>query len=193
MIEQFSKSNKNAILIIPEGPKDAPDSFGGKLEDEDGFKKFISEVLDTLVQKKIIRTKAIGDIIISGHSGAYHVMSYILMRGGMNKNIREIYYFDALYGHTEKVAHWISNSTGKFINIYTDSGGTKEETELLIDDLKGWNIPFIAKNENEITKNDLSKGRLIFIHSPNTHNEVLYKNNNFYEYLKNSCLKELKK
>src|SRR4051812_15244107 len=34
LIEQLMESGRNAILIVPEGPKDAPDSFGGKLEDE---------------------------------------------------------------------------------------------------------------------------------------------------------------
>jgi len=28
---------KNAVLLVPEGPHDAPDSFGGKLEDTNGF------------------------------------------------------------------------------------------------------------------------------------------------------------
>src|SRR5688572_21959295 len=33
LIEQLVESGKNAVLIVPEGPHDAPDSFGGKLED----------------------------------------------------------------------------------------------------------------------------------------------------------------
>jgi hypothetical protein len=193
MIEQFSKSNKNAIMVIPEGPKNAPDSFGGKLEDENGFKNFILETIDTLLKRKIINSKEIGNIILSGHSGGYHVISYILMRGGMTKNIKEVYFFDAQYGETEKLVYWINNYKVKFINIYTDSGGTKGETELLIDDLKGWKIPFIAKEEKEFTENELAKERLIFIHTPLTHNEVLYKNENFYLYLKSSLLKGIKK
>jgi hypothetical protein len=193
MIEQFSKSNKNAILVIPEGPKNAPDSFGGKLEDENGFTKFIVEAVDTLFKRKIIKTKEIGDIILSGHSGGYHVISFILMRGGLTKNIKEVFFFDALYGETEKIVYWINNFKGKFVNIYTDSGGTKNETELLIDDLKGWKIPFIAKEESNFSMEDLKKNRLIFIHTPLTHNEVLYKNDNFYKYIESSCLQKIGK
>src|SRR5262245_48772350 len=37
VIEQFEASGKNAILIVPQGPFEASDSFGGKLEDPDGF------------------------------------------------------------------------------------------------------------------------------------------------------------
>src|SRR3954466_15239598 len=31
LIEQFAESGRNAILIVPQGPYDAPDSFDGKL------------------------------------------------------------------------------------------------------------------------------------------------------------------
>src|ERR1039457_4652923 len=33
LIEQLVAGGKNAILVVPEGPRNAPDSFGGKLED----------------------------------------------------------------------------------------------------------------------------------------------------------------
>ena len=39
LIEQFCESNKNAIFVFPEGPKNSPDSFGGKLEEKDGLEK----------------------------------------------------------------------------------------------------------------------------------------------------------
>jgi len=37
LVEQLVASGKNAILVIPEGPHNAPDSFGGKLEDAGGL------------------------------------------------------------------------------------------------------------------------------------------------------------
>ena len=54
LIEQFSESGKNAILVVPQGPKNAPDSFGGKLEDENGFLRFMNDVTDLLYEKKIM-------------------------------------------------------------------------------------------------------------------------------------------
>lgn len=188
LIEQFVESGKNAILVVPEGPKNAPDSFGGKLEDKDGFKNFIDDVVTFLVQQKKVKSPRIGDIILSGHSGGYHVISYILMRGGIPGRIKEVYLLDALYGETEKYSYWLDHYKGKMINIYTDSGGTKYETESLMADLKGWGIPYYAAEELDATAMDLRKNKLIFLHTKLQHNEVVAAHDNFRKYLKASCL-----
>ena len=51
LIEQFVESRRNAVLVVPEGPKNASDSSGGKLEDLDGFKRFSDELTVTLRQQ----------------------------------------------------------------------------------------------------------------------------------------------
>jgi hypothetical protein len=192
LVDQFCRSGKNALLVFPEGPKNAPDSFGGKLEERDGFKKFVEELIQKLYDAKRIKTKNIGKIIVSGHSGGYHVIAFILMHGGMNDFIKEAWLFDALYGQTEKLAYWVDHSKGKLINIYTTDGGTKTETERMIECLEGWQIPYIAKLEKDITPADLKNNRNIFIYSDLSHNEVIFKKGEFFEYLKASCLDDIK-
>jgi len=189
LIEQFSESNKNAILIIPQGPKNAPDSFGGRLEEKDAFKDFIYEIIDSLSKAKFLDNPEPGNIILSGHSGAYRVISFILMRGGLINNIKEVYLFDGQYGQTEKYVYWIDNYEGKFINIYTEDGGTKAETEILLDDLSGWEMEHLKINENQLTDQDLLNNRLIFIYTALGHNDVIHVNRNFYKFLKSSILK----
>ena len=189
LIQQLYGSKKNAILIIPQGPKDVSDSFGGNFEEKDVFRNFIFEIVNTLKNEKIIETKEIGTIILSGHSGAHRVMAYILQRGGMQNFIREVFLFDGLYSHTEKYAYWIDHFRGKFINIYTDDGGTKEESEKFLDDLKEWGFnPFFSEEKN-LSEDDILKNKYIFIHTQLDHNQVLYKSNNFYFFLANSSLK----
>ncbi len=102
LIEQFTESNVNGIFVFPEGPKNSPDSFGGKLEDKDGLKNLLNDVVKFLVEKGKLKSSKIGKIILAGHSGAYHVISFCTMRGGLTKNISDIILFDALYGQTEK-------------------------------------------------------------------------------------------
>ena len=188
--QQLSESGKNAVLVVPEGPRNAPDSFGGKLEDTGGFKRFIDEVVQFLRQEGIIKAQRAGSVILSGHSGAYHAIAFALLRGGMTENIREVYLFDALYGQTEKFAYWIDHFNNKLITIYTDSGGTKEETESLMEDLQSWNIPFFATDEAALVPAELSHHRLLFIHTDLGHDMVMHAHTQFRDYLKASCLPE---
>ncbi|MBK7630732.1 MAG: hypothetical protein IPJ23_08520 [Ignavibacteriales bacterium] len=192
LIEQFCESNKNAIFVFPEGPKDSPDSYGGKLEENDGLKNLIDDVIKYLEEKGKLKSSKIDGIILAGHSGAYRVISFCLMRGGYTKNISDVILFDALYGQTEKFAHWIEYFDGRFINIYTDAGGTKNETESLIDDLDAWEIQYFSTEESQLKINDLKNNRLIFIHTDLNHNEVISTRNQFRDYLKTSKLPSIK-
>jgi len=186
--QQLAESSKNAILVVPEGPRNAPDFFWGKLEDPGGFKKFIEDVADYLFRTGKTTTRNIGNVILSGHSGAYHAISYALMQGGVPEKIREVYLFDALYGQTEKFANWIDHSQGKMVVIYTDSGGTKHETESLMGNLRACKIPFFASNETSISPRDLSKHRLVFLHTDLGHDMVVHYRLQFRDYLRASCL-----
>ncbi len=192
LIEQFAEAKKNAIFVFPEGPKDSPDSFGGKLEEKDGLKNLVNDVLIFLKQKKKITHPDVGKIILAGHSGAYRVISFCLMRGGVTEKISDVILFDALYGQTEKFAHWSDHYKNRFIDIYTDSGGTKSESELLMTDLEGWRIPFFATDEKNLTSHDLVKNRLIFIHSDLSHNEVIAARKQFLRFLETSRMKPIR-
>jgi len=191
LINQFAESNLNAIFVFPEGPKNSPDSFGGKLENKDGLKILINDVVKFLMEKGKLNSPKIGNIILGGHSGAYRVISFCIMRGGLTPNISDVILFDALYGETEKFSHWIENYNGRFIDIYTDSGGTKNESESLMNDFEGWGISYFKTEENELKPDDLTNNRLIFIHTDLVHNEVVSKRNQFLLYLKTSKLPKI--
>jgi hypothetical protein len=188
LAQQLVESGKNAILVVPEGPRNAPDSFGGKFEDPGGFKRFIDDVALVLFRNGTITTHTVGKVVLSGHSGAYQGISFTLMQGGMPEKIREVYLFDALYGQTEKFAHWIDHYDGKLVVLYTDSGGTKDETEGLMEDLRAWNIPYFAADETALSQSDLSRHRLLFIHTDLKHNMVMHYRMQLRSYLKASCL-----
>lgn len=191
LVEQFTEAKKNAVFVFPEGPKDAPDSFGGRLEEKDGLKNLVSDVVNYLKEKKKITSADIGKIILAGHSGAYRAISFCLMRGGLTKNISDVILFDALYGQTEKFAYWIDHYKGRFINIYTDNGGTKPETENLMADLDGWRIPYFTTEEINLQESDLLKHRLIFIHTDLGHNEVIAVRKQFHRFLISSSLSDI--
>ncbi|MBI2420130.1 MAG: hypothetical protein HYV28_19890 [Ignavibacteriales bacterium] len=183
LFEQFASSGLNALLVCPEAAKFAPDSFGGKLEEKSGFSKFIAELFAKLKNDGIIHDAKPGNIVLAGHSGAYRVIAYILFRGGLTENISTVFLFDALYGETEKYIHWLESGDKKFINIYTKDGGTKTESEILIEDLDEWNRPYFKTEDDAISAAELQKNRIVFISSKLSHNEVVEKNKQFQKFL----------
>jgi len=189
--EQFSASRRNAVLVVPQGPLDAADSFGGRLEDADGFKRFMAEALDVLQQQGIAADGRIGRIILSGHSGGYEVISAILARGGLTGKIGEVWLFDALYAKTERFALWFDHHPGRFIDLYTEHGGTKEETEALMAALAGNGVPYFSANEINATAADLRNNHLIFLFSELPHDEVVQKRETFRHFLETSMLEPI--
>jgi hypothetical protein len=194
LIEQFSASDRNAILIVPQGPYNASDSFDGKLEDTNGFAHFMAEALNVLETNDNIHKAKLGKIILSGHSGGYEVISSILDRGGLNDHVREVWLFDALYGRTEKFVKWFANDPRtRFIDIYTEHGGTKDESEQLKADLKKQNTPFFFANEKNGTALDLQKNHLVFLFTENSHDVVMQNNDTFLGFLRTSQLDTIHK
>lgn len=190
LVEQMAASGRNAVLVVPQGPRDAPDSFGGKLEDPDGFKRFIDEVVATLKQHDALKKKdfAIGNIILSGHSGGYQVISSIVDRGGLTDHVAEVWLFDALYAQTDKFLAWYDKQHGRFVDIYTEHGGTKSETEQLMATLKGRGTKFFEGKEEEATPDVLRSNRILFIYSALAHDDIVDVHQLFREFLETSCL-----
>lgn len=188
--EQFAESGKNAVLVFPEGPRFAPDSFGGKLEDSCGLQRLLAETLEIIRRTKNINGK-LGNVILAGHSGAYRAIAFMLLRGGVP--VREVWLLDALYGQTEKFAHWLDHDCkqqkGRFIASYTDGGGTKAECEKLMEDLAAWKIPFRLAEEQSLMEQDLKRSNVLFIHTDLSHNDVIARRSQFRQYLETSCLR----
>ena len=145
-------------------------------------------MLGALKARGVIGDTRPGSIVLAGHSGAYRVMAFILTRGGLTANIREVYLFDALYGQSEKFAHWIDRFPGKLADIYTAEGGTREQSLDLMDDLRAWDIPFVAIPESAVTQDLLRKNRLVFIQSALEHDDVVTAKEQFRAFLSASSL-----
>jgi D-alanyl-D-alanine carboxypeptidase/D-alanyl-D-alanine-endopeptidase (penicillin-binding protein 4) len=190
LIEQFAAAGKNAILVVPQGPYNVPDSFDGKLEETNGFTRFMDEAVATLKNSGALAETnfELGNIILSGHSGGYHVMAAILNHGGLNDKIKETWLFDALYAGTEDYAGWQKQENGRLLNIYTDHGGTREETQNLMATYKTNGVSFFAAEDANATLDNLTTNKIVFLHTDMVHNDVPVKRGTFSEFLKTSCL-----
>jgi hypothetical protein len=194
LIEQFTASRRNALLIVPQGPRDASDSFGGKLEEADGFQRFMDEALGALrsgPEGRAFRKAQWGRIILSGHSGGYRVMAFILDRGGLTDRIREVWLFDGLYAQADKFARWFRRPATRFVNLYTENGGTKDDTDRLLAELRGEGMPFFAGQDPDVTAAQLRQNRLLFLFTPVNHHNVVHAHDAFRRFLETSCLEEI--
>jgi hypothetical protein len=123
--EQLLASKRNAILIVPEGPTNAPDSGFGKLElDNDGFQLFMTDVLAWLQQSAIVPASRVGRVVLTAHSGGYGGAGGVLARGGMNATISDVILFDAPYGYYDAFAKWAGDPGHHFLSIFTDDTST---------------------------------------------------------------------
>ena len=186
--EQLGASGVNAVLVLAEGPKDAPDSFGGRLEEEGVFSGLVADVLATLKDRGVIEKPRPGSIVLTGHSGAFRVISFILLRGGLTANVREVYLFDALYGQVEKFAWWVDHTRGRLVVIHTPGSGTRVQTLDFMDDLRAWGVPFAEVPESAVTAELLRKNRLIFIESALAHDDVVSAQEQLRTYLETGAL-----
>jgi len=113
----------NAILVLPQGPYRARDSFCGKMEDAGGLKRLVDDVLRTMEKEKVItsaREARVERMVLSAHSGGYRPVAYCLDRGGMNDVITHCFLFDAFYANFDYYRTWLEKGTGTIEAAYTE-------------------------------------------------------------------------
>ena len=84
--------------------------------------------------------------------------------------------------------NWADRTGGRLLNIYTDHGGTKEESEKMTARLRARGAEVYATEETALKADALRKGKFVFIHTDLGHNEVLDKRDQFTLFLKTSPL-----
>lgn len=186
LTSQFIASRKNAVLILAETAKDSPDSYGGKLENTGVFKGLTQDILNGLKAQRLIpKSCKAGHILLAGHSGAYRVMARIIKNGQLP--VDEAILFDALYAETPIFLDWIkADNAHRFIDLYTDHGGTDQETHNLVKEIAQEHIPYLESEEGNINFQSVLDNRLLFIHSLHEHNNVINNPDNFRLFLENS-------
>ncbi len=96
-------AGRNAILIVPQGPKDVPDSCGGKFEKPGMFAKFVDEVFDTLKREgRVPQSAVIGNVLLGGFSGGGRPVGFIIKDGGLGDKLAEVWLIDAVYEQLDK-------------------------------------------------------------------------------------------
>jgi hypothetical protein len=188
-------SGCNAILVLAETAKNAPDSYGGKLDRPGVFSSLVNDVMHALKKNRIVPDKTEpGNILLAGHSGAFRVIAYILKNGEMQ--VQEVYLFDALYSQIDKFMQWLAeNQQHHFIHWFTNhGGGTDEMSDSMMLQLKNQHIDYRLTEETQINQDILRSNRILFVHSTREHNVIINNPDNFRLLLENSfMLKQISK
>jgi hypothetical protein len=119
--EQLDMSRRNAILVVPQGPHDAPDSDFGKLEhDQNGLGAMLDDITVFLRSAGVTNANATGRVVLSTHSGGYGGAGGSLLRGGLSDNVSDVLLFDSAYGYYDAFAGWVkSNDDHHLLSVFT--------------------------------------------------------------------------
>lgn len=198
--EQLAESKQNALLVAPQGPVNATDGSGGKLERPGGLARLLTEVV-TVLQTSRVRTAlgpaALGKksrpgiACLSAHSGGYRVAASCLRLGGVD--VRETYLFDALYGEVEAYRDWVVAGTGKrrhkLISYYV-GGAVREKNLELMAELERLGVRCDHETRpGQLTRAELVKGRALFLASALSHTGITHELNGLRDCLLASGLR----
>jgi hypothetical protein len=171
LIEQFAAAKVNAILLVPQGPKDAADSGGGKMEDPGGFGRLINEITRYLRSEKKIRAATIGRVVLSAHSGGYYVAARVLYHGGLGREISDVLLLDATYGELATFANWAHNNHDtRLVSLYTDH--LAQRNSQLLQLVKDAGLTPVELDEAALKDADLREKTPIFVHTKLKHDQV---------------------
>ena len=185
--EQLVASGRSAILVVPEGPTDAPDSGEGKLElDPGGFQRFIGDVANRLQQLGISKSNRIGRIVLTAHSGGYGGAGGVLTVGGMNDYITDVILFDSAYGYFDAFANWAKVKGHHLLSIFTSDTSTGNAA--LMGKVQGPTPNLYVRLSDTMTLAQLQTRAPTFILTGVAHDELLQKFNWFELFLQTTAL-----
>ena len=173
LFRQFSTSGAKALLVMPETARDAPDSFAGKLERDDGFNALVGQLLEALHAGGVTPRLEAGNIILAGHSGAYHIISRILSQRGAAAKVGEVCLFDALYDDVERFAEWIQEGKGSFVSICSDGGDPADNARGMAEALQARGIPVVTAKDDPEDNGRSLRHRVVFLLSQYDHSGII--------------------
>jgi len=185
---EMQLSGLNAVLLVPQGPRDVPDSGDGKLEHDPGsLEALLSEAIGFLAKEGRVPANAgIGNVALTAHSGGYLVASSIMGRDELPDKLTDVILFDSTYGGLPAIADWCAaDKRRRLISICTQHLG--HENAQLIALLQKHHVQPRVLLEEDLTAAEVAKrGPLIVLTTTLEHNDVISKRNFFADWLR-SC------
>jgi hypothetical protein len=185
--EQLTSSGKNAIVLLPQGPKNSKDSSIGKLQKPSGFANLLNDAVALLVREgKLDQGTTIGNVVVSGHSGGYFPIAKCISIGGVQDNVKEAWLWDASYGeHSSYVDFAVSDPRHVLRSLFTDHLMPENVRIIGLINRRKQCVPLFEEDDLTTAGSKGSKGgpdeidallsgeRLFFMHTHLAHNRVM--------------------
>jgi hypothetical protein len=185
LARQMQMSGLNAVLLVPQGPRDAPDSDGGKLQHDKGsLTAMLNEAIAFLIKEgRVPQGTTLGHIALTTHSGGYLVTTYIVDRKELADKITDVILFDSSYGGLPAFADYCAaDKNHRLISICTEHLG--HENARLIALLQKRHVQARVLFEEDVTEVDVAKrGPMIVLTTTLEHNDVIHKRDYFAKWL----------
>ncbi|MFT3786870.1 MAG: hypothetical protein QM770_12005 [Tepidisphaeraceae bacterium] len=186
---QMEKSGVNAILVVPQGPYEVPDSSFGKMADEGGFAAMMNDVANELVKRGVLRSAQIGRIVLAGHSGGYLPVATVLDHGGLTDHITDVLLFDASYGSLDSYVNYISDQTKPRRLISICTAHLAGQNMMMMAMLQDRGVKYEVKIDGKLTDDIVRPRGPLFIHTRDlAHGEVLGKRDYMAMWVRTSAL-----
>lgn len=185
---QVEASGVNAILVVPQGPVDAPDSDDGKLTSEPGdFARLLRQVAAFLRAQGRVPSARVGAIVLSSHSGGFEAESDVLQFGGLTGHVTDVFLFDAAYGDLPGFLHWLgAGHHRRLVSAFTDD--TSDGNLTLMARLGAAGRPFVLR-QGGIGRRELARREGIFLYVPQLpHDHIMQRRAYFQLFLATSRL-----
>lgn len=131
--EQFAISGRNAVFIVPQGPKEAADSDFGALDESEGFSALLRDSMSILYRDGLLERPHHDRVALTSHSGGYSATANIVVQGG--EPIHAVHLFDSLYARETDFKTFVL-AGGVFRSNYTSGGGTDDNNAGLLASLE---------------------------------------------------------
>lgn len=184
--EQLNLSKINAIIVMPEAAKNAPESYAGNWEQPNNFNYFMEDLQLKLKSEKIVDSITNNNqLIIAGHSGAARVIVKVL---DFSKTaIRSILLFDAIYGNEQNIINALKRFPNcKLFNLYSNRESCLRSSKRLMEMLAKDNMSFVNKQDIDVTDIELKLNKIFCLSSMLSHNDIPVSNNYLSRFLKAS-------
>lgn len=189
--EQLDASRRNAVLIVPQGPKDARDADFGKLEhDENGLRNLLEDVGAFLRSRRITNASAIGRVVLSTHSGGYAGAGGSIVHGGLSENISDLLLFDSAYGYYDAFANWTkARSTNHLLSLFTTD--TENGNVYLMTLIQAQQPTIFVRLAHGMTLSELQTRAPTFVLTTVAHDELMQRYNWYALFLQATALPAL--